>query len=92
MSTFTTSTSTATEVVGAFSERTSPPRNGSNRSLNASGSSDDDALASFEPDFSLMENRSPNDDERSIGLASTTGRYNNSALGLGASGRAPTTT
>lgn len=66
MSTFTTSTPTSTEVVGSFSdERTSPP--GSTRSLDCN----DDALASFEPEFSLMEN-----DERSVGLASSTGRYN----------------
>lgn len=83
MSMFTTSTSTATEVVKSFPPR-SPPRmssGGSNRSLDAGGPPrDDDALASFMPDFSLMEQRSPNDDERSIGL---TGKCNYDSLGSG---------
>lgn len=87
MSTFTTSTPTATEVVGSFSQgRVSPPRGGSNRSLDASPGNDDDALASFAPEFSLMEN-----DERSVGLASTTGRFNDTLLG-GRPGRSPTKT
>lgn len=53
---------------------------------------DDEDLASFMPDFSLMglDQRSPNDDEQSVALASTTGRFNND-IALAASG-APTKT
>lgn len=83
MSTFTTSTPTATEVVGSFNQsRAPPPRRGSSGSLDGSRSGDDDALAEFLPEFSLMEN-----DERSVGLASTTQRYND-VLGA-AAGRSP---
>jgi len=53
---------------------------------------DDDDLASFMPDFSLMEKRSPIDDESSIGMTSVTGKYNHESLGLPASSHAPTKT
>jgi len=52
--------------------------------------SGDEDLASFMPDFSLMEQRSPTDDEKSVGLASTTGRFNNDTFGT--SSAAPTKT
>ena len=85
MSTFTTSTPTATEVVGSFSQgRVSPP--GSSGSFDGSRGSNDDALAGFEPEFSLMDH-----DERSVGITSTTGHFNDHALG-GGSGRSPTKT
>lgn len=51
--------------------------------FDGSGRGDDDALNSFVPDFSLMETRSPNDDERSVDLASTTGRFNKEILSSG---------
>ncbi|CAB9529012.1 Kinesin light chain [Seminavis robusta] len=74
---FTTSTPTATEVVGSFNAgRTGPP--------NGSGSfdgSNDEALASFTPEFSLMENRSLNDDNHSIGLTSSADRFNRGTIG-----------
>ena len=64
----------------------------SGNSSNSAGQEDED-LAGFMPDFSLMsleqQQRGPNDDEKSIGLASTTGRFNNDIIG--ASG-APTKT
>ena len=93
---FTTSTATATEVVQSFpsEDRSSPPitRMNSGNSSNSAGQEDED-LAGFMPDFSLMsmeqQRRSPNDDEKSVGLASTTGRFNHDIIG--ASG-APTKT
>ena len=92
---FTTSTPTATEVVQAFpvtESRSSPPidrMNSSNSSGNNSAvGQEDDDLAGFMPDFTLMsmeqqqqQQQSPNDDEKSIGLASNTGRFNNDAFG-----------
>jgi Tetratricopeptide repeat len=79
---FTTSTLHATEVIGSFHDaRISPPQGSG--SFDGSGRGDDDALNSFMPDFSLMETRSPNDDERSVDLASTTGRFNRDILSSG---------